>query len=412
MVAGNIKSQEAKQISLRYVFWAFTSIFLYIGSTSGLYEIPEFVYLNIIIGYFSLLTVTAISIHYHPDYYPRRLFSITLDVITATVIIFYTGGANSPAFLLYIWLLSSNAIRFGKREVVASQILSLIGYLLILIFSADEIKHPIQVLFQYITLIIFPIFLFKLISIKDYAKKEAEIANKTKSEFLANMTHELRTPLNAIMGYSELVKDEAESANHTQYITDLNKIITSSKHLLSMIDSVLDISKIEAGKMDAYITKCDLPAVLDDVAAMFNPLCIKNNTQLNTNFNFKLNTIQTDESKLRQSIINVVGNAIKFTKNGVVNLNVEDYKKDNVEWLKIIVSDTGIGMSDEECSRVLSPFTQADSSSTRNYGGTGLGLSITKSFCELLKGNIQINSKKGVGTTVTITFPLSATSKT
>ena len=406
MIALKLISQEAKQITMRVVFWAFTSLYLYIASTAGVIDIPTAVILMIIIGYFFMLVASAISIYYYPDYYPRRLFSITLDVTTASVIIYYSGGTSSPAFLLYIWLLSSNAIRFGEREVIASQILSIIGYLLVSIYSIDTLVHPVQVLFQALTLIIFPIYLYKLMRMKDNAKELAETANRTKSEFLANMTHELRTPLNAIIGYTELVKDDAESEKHTGYIKDLDKIIISSKQLLNMIDSILDISKIEAGKMDVYITDCNLPALLDDIVAMSNQACIKNNVTLNLNFDPMLTTVQTDENKLRQSILNILSNAIKFTKGGVVDFSVKHFLKNNSNWLNVTISDTGIGMTEDQCMRVFSPFTQADSSSTRNYGGTGLGLSITKSFCDLLDGTIQLESQMGKGTMVILEIPI------
>ena len=401
-----LKSQEAKQIIMRIVFWAFTSAYLFIASTSGIIDIPTFAILTIIIGYFFMLVVTSISIYYYPDYFPRRLFSITLDVAAASTIIYYSGGTTSPAFLLYIWLLSSNAIRFGEREVIASQILSIIGYLFVFIYSIDSLEHPIQVLFQTLTLIIFPIYLYKLMRMKDNAKELAEAANRTKSDFLANMTHELRTPLNAVIGYTELVKDDAESAKHTGYIKDLDKIIISSKQLLNMIDSILDISKIEAGKMDVYITDCNLPALLDDIVAMSNPACIKNNITLNLNFDPMLTTVQTDENKLRQSILNILSNAIKFTKDGVIDFSVKHFQKNASNWLSVTISDTGIGMTKEQCVRVFSPFTQADSSSTRNYGGTGLGLSITKSFCDILGGTIQLESQMGKGTTVILEIPI------
>jgi signal transduction histidine kinase/DNA-binding response OmpR family regulator len=233
------------------------------------------------------------------------------------------------------------------------------------------------------------------------AKQAAEAANQTKSQFLANMSHELRTPLNAIIGYSEMLKEEAEDAGQEEFVSDLEKIRSAGKHLLGLINDILDLSKVEAGKMDLYLESFDLETVAGDVATTVKPLLERNGNTLALHCDGTLGEIRADQTKLRQILLNLLSNAGKFTERGTVTLAVERSGEEVI----FRVSDTGIGMTPEQLARLYQPFTQADASTTRKYGGTGLGLTISKHFAELMGGDIHVESEPGAGTTFTVHLP-------
>ena len=238
------------------------------------------------------------------------------------------------------------------------------------------------------------------------ARDDAEAANRTKSAFLANMSHELRTPMNAIIGYSEMLAEEAEDAGVAEFIPDLNKIQSAGKHLLSLINDILDLSKIESGKMTVYLEAFDVKALVEDVAATVKPLLAKNNNQLILSIQPEIGTMTSDLTKVRQTLFNLLSNASKFTENGTITLIVlldETGVSPNV---RFAVQDTGIGMTPEQCGKLFQAFSQADASTTRKYGGTGLGLAISRKFCQLLGGDITVSSIEGVGSTFTVLLPL------
>ncbi len=235
------------------------------------------------------------------------------------------------------------------------------------------------------------------------AKRQAEAASRAKSEFLANMSHELRTPLNAIIGYSELLQEEAQERNDGLMNEDLSKVRNAGRHLLGLINNVLDLSKVEAGKMDADLEETDLNHLLSEVADTMQPLIADRNNTLEVSNDASVATIFTDSQKLRQSLLNLIGNAAKFTRNGVVRLEVTQEPKG---WLNFIVSDTGIGMGADQLNKILQPFTQADTTTNKKYGGTGLGLAITKSFVDLLGGRMQVESELGKGSRFTLSLPI------
>jgi PAS domain S-box-containing protein len=243
------------------------------------------------------------------------------------------------------------------------------------------------------------------------ARDAAESANHAKSSFLANMSHELRTPLNAIIGYSEILMEDAEDDGRDDMVTDLQKIRTAGKHLLTLINDILDLSKIEAGKMDLFIEPVDLVALVDEVRGMIQPLVEKNGNRFEVSIDPALQSMQTDQTKVRQALFNLLSNASKFTSQGVVSLEVAKVAENGERgagWAVFRVRDTGIGMSEEQIQKLFQPFTQADSSTTRKYGGTGLGLTITQRFCQLMGGRITVESEPGAGSQFTIWLPLEA----
>ncbi|WP_245884239.1 response regulator [Hartmannibacter diazotrophicus] len=233
------------------------------------------------------------------------------------------------------------------------------------------------------------------------ARHEAEAANEAKSRFLASMSHELRTPLNAIIGYSEMLIEDAQDSGEEHSVGDLEKIMASGRHLLSLINDILDLSKIEAGKMELYVERFDVADLVDDVTATIAPLVARNANRLVVDVDPALGEMETDKTKLRQNLFNLLSNATKFTKDGVIELNV----RQEGDFVAFSVQDDGIGMSPEQQARLFQAFTQADSSTTRNYGGTGLGLAIVRQFTLMLGGDIKVKSELGKGSVFTLTIP-------
>ncbi|MEG4940013.1 ATP-binding protein [Microcoleus sp. F4-D5] len=234
------------------------------------------------------------------------------------------------------------------------------------------------------------------------ALHKAEAASRAKSTFLANMSHELRTPLNAIIGYSEILQEEALESGLKEIIPDTKKIYNAGKHLLTLINDILDLSKIEAGRMELYLENFDLGNLIEEVVATLHPLVEKNHNQLQVSCSGNLGSMYADLTKVRQILFNLLSNALKFTEGGTVVLSATRKPLGDSDWLYLQVSDTGIGMSAEQQHGLFEPFIQGDASTTRKYGGTGLGLAISRLFCQMMGGDISVESQLGVGSTFTV----------
>ncbi len=237
------------------------------------------------------------------------------------------------------------------------------------------------------------------------ARDAANEANRTKSSFLANMSHELRTPLNSIIGVTEMLQEDARDLKREDQIEPLDRVARAARHLLALINDILDLSKIEAGRMELHLESFPVAPVIHDVVNTIETLAARNANRIVVDCGPEVGMMHSDQMRIRQTVLNLVSNATKFTKDGTITISVRRQQEAGGEWITIAVADSGIGMTPEQMGKLFQEFSQADSSTTRQYGGTGLGLAISKRFCQMMGGDIVVESTPGRGSTFTVRLP-------
>jgi len=245
--------------------------------------------------------------------------------------------------------------------------------------------------------------LFREIEVKGH---QLEMASQHKSQFLSNMSHELRTPLNAIIGVTEMLQEDAVELKRDDEVEPLDRVMNAARHLLALINDILDLSKIEAGRMELHLESFLIAPLIDDVVKTIETLAMKNANRVEVDCSSTIGFMHADQIRVRQALLNLVSNANKFTERGTITLSARRQEEGGHAWITIAVVDTGIGMTSEQMAKLFQDFSQADSSVTRKYGGTGLGLAISRRFCQMMGGDISVESESGRGSTFTIRLPV------
>jgi len=393
--------EEFEQGVIRVIIASFVFVYLLLRQQN----FSAIVVVSLLFLLFSIaLTISCYFISSPSKY--RRYTGIIVDNSIVTYALLAGDELTTPFYGVYLWVSIGNGFRFGRSYLYFSTAIGVIAFSSILLTSQYWQAHIEMGYGLLIWQFLLPLYVSLLLKRLEAALQSAEQASKTKSEFLANMSHELRTPLNAIIGYSEMLEEDAISSRSKQMASDLNKIISAGKSLLEMINGILDLSKIEAGKSELYLEPVKIRALIDEVQDIIRPLIHKNNNQFIIEWDEQDIELITDHIKLRQILINLLSNAMKFTVNGIVKLSIHNSDHDNIRPLSFSITDNGIGMTADQIKLLYEPFRQADSSTTKEYGGTGLGLTITKHFIDIMGGDIVIESTPLAGSTFTVCLPV------
>lgn len=402
---------EHEQVLIRIALAVSVLIFLLIsyqitGKTENRTEI--FIAALFYLGF--SISLSVILWFYKKPSPTRLILSTTVDMSMITYSLIIAGDIGAPLYGGYLWGSIANGFRFGKKYLYITQALSIIGFSYVLVMVPFWHEYPIFGAGLLIWLIVIPPYISGLLNRIGDAKKKAQKADMAKTHFLANMSHELRTPLNAIIGYSEILGEEMRESGQEEYARDLKNIHHSGAHLLGLINELLDLSKIEEGRMDVLYEDVYIQELATDVLSTIHPMAEKNTNQINMDITPGINILRTDVTKLRQVLFNLLSNACKFTHNGHITLTINKTTITNngnsEDSMEFKVIDDGIGVAAEHIDNIFLPFRQESHSTNREYGGTGLGLSLSKRFCELMGGELKVKSIKGEGSTFTVLLPM------
>jgi len=414
---------ELEQALIRFVFGVLVGAYFIFGfqpeqSPNGALSIPLYAFLTIF--FVISLSLVFANLYSSQASMVRRGIGICLDMSSISYCLYLGDEQSAFVFSLYLWVLVGNGLRFGKRYLWAAMIAALLGFSLVLsasVFWRHNLSLSIGVYFLIVAL---PLYFSKLLTrlqnvnddlehrveqrTKELAveKNNALASSRAKTQFLANMSHELRTPLNAIIGYSELLIEDAEQGSQTELVEDLHRINSSGQHLLAMISDILDLSRIEAGKVKMQPQCFALFPFVDEILKSVSPMLLKTGNKISIDRSNEKVEIESDKTRLKQILLNLLGNAIKFTQNGSIHVAIYQRRSG---WIEIQVEDNGIGIDGEHLGTIFDAFTQVDQSFTRHFGGSGLGLAICKRYSKLMGGDISVTSEPKMGSTFTLSLP-------
>lgn len=385
------------------------ALYVIFSGYSSSYETSQHKFtLALSLAFLLYCTVLVISNFVWPGPYTlRRILTMVVDCTVISLGLFLADQMALPFLGGYLWIIIANGLRYGRKYLIATNLLAILSFLVVITFSQYWNNNLILALSNLFWMSLLPAYFIKLLNNLQVALQQAQHANQIKNQFLANMSHELRTPLSAILGYSEMLAEDAQQLQNIPLATDLHKIHSAAQYLLTSINAVLELARLEAGQVIVDRTDFHLPDCIDVVVNSIRPLLQLKQNSLHVLFQSEITLVNTDQALLQKALLNLLNNANKFTHQGQITLSINSTRGlDRTSWLEIKIIDTGIGIDANKLSHLFEPFVQADTSSTRKYEGTGLGLTITAQLAQLLGGSINVDSEPGCGSTFSLSIPV------